>query len=99
MQRSHFTLGTLHFSFLLRKSMALRVRASQNFIGVYYVPKLNKWRAQVGKNTKVTIADCLTEIQAARAYNDYVRRRDGFNGGFLLSSVNDLPEERERVRG
>jgi hypothetical protein len=95
MQRRHLTVATLHFSFLQRKIMALRLRASQNYIGVYFVSALNKWRAQSGKNTKVTIADCLTEIEAARAYNEFVRARDGFNGGFLLSRVNDVREKRE----
>jgi hypothetical protein len=79
--------------------VALRHRASQNYIGVYFVPKakLNRWRAQWGKNTKKLLGDFPTEIEAAAAYNRFVKRRDEFNAGFLLSRVNDLPEEQERV--
>jgi hypothetical protein len=79
-----------------KEIMALKLRCSKQFIGVYFAPSLNKWRAMHGKNTKNILGDCPTEIEAGRAYNDYVRARDGFNGGFLLSRVNDLPEERER---
>jgi len=75
--------------------MTLKLRLSTQYINVYYAPSLRKWRAQFGKNTKVIIGDFATEIEAARAYNDYVKRRDGFNGGFLLSRVNDLPDEQE----
>jgi len=77
--------------------MALRLRSSQRYIGTYYVPKLKIWRAIFGKNTKRLIGDFPTEIEAARAYNNFVRERDGFNGGFPLSRVNDLPEEQERA--
>jgi hypothetical protein len=77
--------------------MALRLRSSTRYIGVYFAPSLNKWRAIFGKNTKKLIAECSTELECAKLYNEYVRERDRFNGGFLLSRVNDLPEERERV--
>jgi hypothetical protein len=74
--------------------MALRLRASRNYIGTYYAPTLDRWRALHGKNTKTIIGDFPTEIEAARAYNDYVKRRDGFNGGFGLSRINCVePEE------
>jgi hypothetical protein len=73
--------------------MALKLRCSKLYIGVFYAPSLNKWRAIFGKNTKTIIADCQTELECAKRYNDYVKERDGFNGGFLLSRVNDLPEE------
>jgi hypothetical protein len=99
MLRSHLTVGTQHFSFLKRKIMVLRLRASRNFIGTYYAPTLNRWRALHGKNTKTIIGDFPTEIEAAAAYNRFVRERDGKNGGFILSRVNDLPEEREHGSG
>jgi len=73
--------------------MALRLRLSTRYINVYYAPTLNKWRAQFGKNSKTIIGDFPTEIEAAAAYNRFVKERDGFNAGFLLSRVNDLPEE------
>jgi hypothetical protein len=73
--------------------MALKLRSSKLYIGVYFAPSLNKWRAIFGKNTKKIIADCNTELESARAYNRFVKERDGFNGGFLLSRVNVLPEE------
>jgi hypothetical protein len=73
--------------------MALRLRSSKRYIGVYFAPSLNKWRAIFGKNTKTVLGDFTTEIEAAKRYNEYVRERDGFNAGFLLSRVNDLPEE------
>jgi AP2 domain len=73
--------------------MALRLRTSQNYIGVYFVQKLSKWRAQSGTNTKRVIGDFPTEVEAAQAYNRFVKARDEFNGGFLLSRVNDLREE------
>ena len=79
--------------------MALKLRASQKFIGTYYIPKLKIWRAIHGKNTKKILGDFPTEPEAAAAYNRFVRQRDGHNGGFFLSRVNDLPEERERVSG
>lgn len=73
--------------------MALRLRCSEQYIGVYYAPSLRKWRTQIGKDTKRVIGDFPTELEAAAAYNRFVKERDGFNGGFLLSRVNDLPEE------
>jgi hypothetical protein len=73
--------------------MALKLRCSKRYIGVYFAPSLNKWRAIFGKNTKKIIADCETELECAAAYNRFVKERDGFNGGFLLSRMNDLPEE------
>jgi hypothetical protein len=94
MQRRHLTVATLHFSFPQRIFMALNLRSSKQYIGVYYAPSLKKWRAIFGKNTKTVIADCQTELECAQRYNDYVKNRDGLNGGFLLSRVNDLPEER-----
>jgi hypothetical protein len=93
MMRRHLTVATHHFLFPKRKFMALKLRSSQRYIGTYYIPKLKIWRAIHGKNTKTIIADCQTELECAKRYNDYVRERDGFNGGFLLSRVNDLPEE------
>jgi hypothetical protein len=92
MQRCHLTVATLHFSFQ-KEYMALKLRASRNYIGTYYAPTLNRWRALHGKNTKTIIGDFPTEIEAARAYNAYVVSRDGWNAGFLLSRVNVLPEE------
>jgi hypothetical protein len=71
--------------------MALKLRCSKRYIGVYFAPSLNKWRAIYGKNTKKILGDFPTEIEAAKRYNEYVRERDGFNAGFLLSRVNDLP--------
>jgi hypothetical protein len=73
--------------------MALKLRCSTQYIGTYYAPSLKKWRAIFGKNTKKLLGDFPTEIEAAKRYNEYVRERDGFNGGFLLSRVNVLPEE------
>ena len=73
--------------------MALRLCSSKRYIGTYYAPSLNKWRAIFGKNTKKVLGDFETELEAAKRYNEYVRERDGMNGGFLLSRVNDLPEE------
>jgi hypothetical protein len=73
--------------------MALKLRSSKRYIGVYFAPSLKKWRAVLGKNTKRLIGDFSTELEAAGAYNNYVRARDGFNAGFLLSRVNVLPEE------
>jgi hypothetical protein len=70
-----------------------RVRSSKKFIGVYYSPLLNKWLACKGKNSKVTVATCETEYAAAVAFNDYTRAQHGHNGGFLLSRINDIPEE------
>ena len=81
--------------------MALKLHSSKLYIGVYYAPSLptlRKWRAIFGKNTKRVIGDFPTEIEAARAYNSFVRERDGLNGGFLLSRVNDLPDKLEKVR-
>ena len=75
--------------------MALKLRSSKRYIGTYYAPSLSKWRAIYGKNTKKILGDFETELEAAKRYNEYVRERDGFNGGFLLSRVNDLPEEHE----
>jgi hypothetical protein len=74
--------------------MALKLRSSKLYIGTYYAPSLKQWRAIFGKNTKRLIGEFSTELDAARAYNNFVRVRDGLNGGFLLSRVNDLPEER-----
>lgn len=74
--------------------MALKLCSSRRYIGTYYVPKLKIWRAIFGKNTKQILGDFSTELDAAKAYNRFVKERDGFNGGFLLSRVNDLPEER-----
>jgi hypothetical protein len=99
MQRCHLTVATLHFSFPQRTFMALKLRCSTQYIGVYYAPSLHKWRALHGKNSKVVIGDFHTELEAARGYNDHVKRRDGFNGGFLLSRVNDIQEEGLRVSG
>jgi hypothetical protein len=79
--------------------MALKLRCSKRYIGVYFAPSLNKWRAIFGKNTKKIIADCDSELGCAAAYNRFVKERDGFNGGFLLSRVNDLPEEQENEPG
>lgn len=75
--------------------MALKLRSSKRYIGTYYVPKLKIWRAIFGKNTKKVLGDFETELEAAKRYNEYVRERDGKNGGFLLSRVNDLPEEQQ----
>jgi hypothetical protein len=73
--------------------MALKLRSSKEYIGVFFAPTLNRWRALHGKNTKQLIGEFSTEIEAAKSYNQFVRARDGFNGGFLLSRVNILPEE------
>ena len=79
--------------------MPLKLRSSKQYIGVYYAPSLKKWRAIFGKNTKTVIAECQTELECAKLYNEHVENRDGFNGGFLLSRVNDVLEEAEQVSG
>jgi hypothetical protein len=71
------------------------IKPSKKFMGVYWHDGLRKWRAQIKRSYGKThiVGHYDSEREAAEAFNAAVRERDGFNGGFLLSSINFFKEE------
>jgi hypothetical protein len=75
--------------------MNKRVRASKEYIGVAFDPVIKQWLAYRGQNTKVVLARCGSEIEAAQEFNRLALDEAETNGGFILRRLNIIPEQNQ----